>query len=131
MRLLYRTGYIRKCVICVRPNQSYRTHHQNQDHSQHHRIFGYILPLLFRPNPADKFGHAFLQSVSVPLREGRTAMDAPIMPHRAMLVNRSLCKKNSRDPPSISQPRPKTEKREPRTENREPRTENRELRTEN
>jgi hypothetical protein len=56
--LLYRTGYIGKGVICIGPDQAYCPHYQNQNYGQHYRIFGDILTFLFRPNPADKLGHA-------------------------------------------------------------------------
>src|SRR5580698_1234903 len=58
VRLLHRTGYIGKSVVRVRSDQSYRAHNQNQDHGQHYRVLSNILPRVFRPNPADEFGHA-------------------------------------------------------------------------
>ena len=48
-RLLNRTGNRRKRVISVGTDQAYRADHEHENHSQHDRIFGYVLAVLIVP----------------------------------------------------------------------------------
>jgi hypothetical protein len=50
--LLKRARYARESVVRVRANEPNRAHHQHQDHSQHHRIFGNVLSLIVTPQSA-------------------------------------------------------------------------------
>src|SRR3984893_11113751 len=53
--LLNRTGDLGKSIVRVGANQPYRTHHDHQNHGEHHGVFGDILPFFVTTKPPQKF----------------------------------------------------------------------------
>ncbi len=51
--------YLREHVIGIAADQTHGPDDDHQDHGQHHRVFGYVLPLLFRPQLTDHRYHYF------------------------------------------------------------------------
>jgi len=47
--LLYRTANLGKHIVSVRPNEADRTHDNDENHSQHYRVFRDILTLFVIP----------------------------------------------------------------------------------
>src|SRR5207302_5020221 len=65
--LLNRTCHGRKHVVGIRTDQSDRTNHNNENHRQHHGIFGDVLGLIIEPCLPKNVNH-----VPPPVRDSRT-----------------------------------------------------------
>jgi hypothetical protein len=55
--LLNRAGRRRENSVRVRPDQTNRTNHYYQDHSQHHGVFRDVLPLIVCPESKNEICH--------------------------------------------------------------------------
>jgi len=78
MALLYRTGYCGEGIVGVRSDQADRSYYQDQDDSQHYRVFGDILSFIFPPKPVNELMHVIPPILTLnPLQEGPTKRPHP------------------------------------------------------
>ena len=74
-RLLNRTSGLRKSHVRIRANQPYCPDHKNENHSQHHGIFGNILTAIIRQQSCEgaphKYPHALRKIVGCAERTDR------------------------------------------------------------
>src|SRR5580698_6201464 len=58
--LLNRAANVRENVVGVRADEPDRSHHDHQNHSQHHRVLSDVLTALITPKVLQKFGHGLV-----------------------------------------------------------------------